>query len=170
MNSDDDGAQATLADLREGFERAFREPPPPPAPARRRLLAIRAGGAPFAFDVGELAAIDAGTRLCRLPRSAASVRVAGFRGRLIAVHSLAAMLESAGPPEGGRWIAICLADPSLALEFDELEGIHDVPLDRINPVSGDAEGLVEAVLADSRHVRGIVSIRHVLARIRRSAR
>ncbi|MEV4640999.1 chemotaxis protein CheW [Actinoplanes sp. NPDC049548] len=116
-----------LAGLREEFDRSFAEP------ARRHdveyaeLLAVRAGGRPYALRLSQASGLHPDRPVTPLPGpQAALLGVAGFGGAIVPVYDLAALLGHA-VPERPRWLVLASGAPPLALAFHELDGHVRVP-------------------------------------------
>ncbi|MEV8503376.1 chemotaxis protein CheW [Actinoplanes sp. NPDC051475] len=111
-----------LAELREEFDRSFAEP------ARRHdveyaeLLAVHAGGRPYALRLSQASGLHSDRPVTPLPGPhAALLGVAGFGGAIVPVYDLAALLGHA-VPERPRWLVLAAGTPPLALAFHELDG------------------------------------------------
>jgi chemotaxis signal transduction protein len=111
-----------LAALREDFDRSFAEP------ARRHdaefaeLLAVRAGGRPYALRLSQAAGLHSDRPVTPLPGpQPALLGVAGFSGATVPVYDLAALLGHP-VPERPRWLVLAAGDPPLALAFHQLDG------------------------------------------------
>lgn len=134
-----------IAGLRADFDRSFAEP------ARRHdvehveLLAIRAGGRPYALRLSQTAGLFPDRPVTPLPGPlAALLGVAGFSGTIIPVYDLAALLGHA-VPERPRWLVLATGTPPLALAFHDLDGHVRVPTDTIVAESegrGSLRGMV----------------------------
>jgi purine-binding chemotaxis protein CheW len=93
------------ADMRREFDRSFANAPPAAVVAVHDLVAIRIGGDPFALRVSEIAGLYADRTLADVPsRIPELLGIVGFRGALVPVFDLAALLgyPAATAP---RWIA-----------------------------------------------------------------
>jgi len=125
------------AALRAAFDRAFVEPLRLDAPPSEHLLAIRVGTKACALRLSEIAGLFADRRITRVPGGAAAlIGLAGFRGALVPVYSLQALLglgaTSAATP---RWLVVAAGRPAapVALAFEAFEGQLRVALDAIVP-------------------------------------
>jgi chemotaxis signal transduction protein len=109
------------AALRLAFDRSFADPVRTDAAATQALLAIRVGVEPYAMRLSEIAGLFAGKKITQVPcGDAALIGIAGFRGAIVPVYSLAALLghSSAQTP---RWLAMAAAAP-VAVAFEAFEG------------------------------------------------
>lgn len=144
-------------ELRRAFDRGFTEPPRADAQTFENLLAFRAGTEVFAMRVVEVAGLFADKAITPLPSPVAELLgVAGFRGDVVPVYDLRALL---GHPsrEKPRWMVLALAadKSSIALAFDRLEGHFRVP----------QEAIVEDIVKIDGAARAIVRVRTVLDEI-----
>ena len=125
-----------LADLRGDFDRSFAEP------ARRHdveyaeLLAVRAGGRPYALRLAQTSGLYPDRAVTPLPGPlAALLGVAGFGGAIVPVYDLAALLGHP-VPDRPRWLVLAGGAPPLALAFHELDGHVRVPAGSIMAEGG----------------------------------
>jgi chemotaxis signal transduction protein len=125
-----------LAQLRNDFDRSFA------APARRsdaehaELLAVRAGGRPYALRLSQTAGLYPDRPVTPLPGPVpALLGVAGFGGVILPVYDLAALLGHP-VPDRARWLVLAAGTPPLALAFHELDGHVRVPADTIMTEAG----------------------------------
>jgi purine-binding chemotaxis protein CheW len=122
------------AELRREFDRAFAEPFRPGTTAREDLLGMRAGAQAYAIRLCEIAGLHAGKKITRVPGSdTALCGIAGFRGALLPVYDLQALLGHSSA-ETPRWLVIAAAAP-IALAFEAFEGHLRASRDEIVPQS-----------------------------------
>lgn len=117
----DDGYANRAAALRDAFDRAFAEPPPPDPPALADLLAIRVGAEPYALRFSEIAGLFADRKVTPIPtRAPTLLGIAGFRGALVPVYDLHALLGQRAA-EAARWLVMAARAP-VAFAFSAQEG------------------------------------------------
>ena len=99
------------ATLRAGFDRSFAEPAQLDMTATEDLLAVRVGDDVFAIRLSEIAGLYVGKKMTRVPGGdPALLGIAGFRGTIQPVYSLATLLGR--PAEASpRWLVIAAAAP-----------------------------------------------------------
>jgi chemotaxis signal transduction protein len=124
--------------LRGDFDQSFAQP------ARRHdvehveLLAIRAGGRPYALRLSQTSGLHPDRPVTPLPGPLPSLLgLAGFAGTVVPVYDLASLL---GHPVAGRprWLVLAGGSPPLALAFHDLDGHIRVSADAIvGEVAGD---------------------------------
>ncbi|MEJ0011016.1 MAG: chemotaxis protein CheW [Bauldia sp.] len=132
------------AALRAAFDRAFAEPPAPERGAPLDFLSVRLGGDPFAIRLTDTAGLFADRKITPVPTTVAEFRgVSGFRGVLVPVYDLGALLGYA-PLQSGRWLVLA-AGGALAFVFDAFEGHIRVPPEGVSARrdSGSAHGVHE---------------------------
>jgi chemotaxis signal transduction protein len=130
------GEQA--AALRLAFDRSFAEPLPPGTDLSEDLLAIRVGGEPYAMRLGEIAGLFADKKVTPVPGGDASlIGIAGFRGAVVPVYGLEALLGHASG-QRPRWLVIAAAAP-VALAFEAFEAQLSVPPHAILPAQSGGE-------------------------------
>ena len=116
-----------LAGLREDFDRSFTEPARRHDVEHAELLAVRAGGRPYALRLSQTAGLYPDRPVTPLPGPlSALLGVAGFGGTIVPVYDLAALLGHL-LPERPRWLVLAAGAPALALAFHELDGHVRVP-------------------------------------------
>lgn len=134
--------------LRDEFDRSFAEP------ARRHdlehveLLAIGAGGRPYAMRLSQTAGLHPDRPITPVPSPIGPLLgLAGFAGTVVPVYDLAALLGH--PGEGRpRWLVLTAGAPPLALAFHDLDG-H---------VRVDAAAIVDEADGDRGSLRGMVAL------------
>ena len=81
--------------LRSAFDRSFAEPAHFDTTPMADLLAFHAGSQAYALHLSEIAGLFADKKITRLPgRTAALLGIAGFRGAIVPVYDLSALLGS----------------------------------------------------------------------------
>jgi chemotaxis signal transduction protein len=131
------------AELRFAFDRGFAEPIRRDNVATTALLAIRLADERCALRLAEIAGLSADKVITRVPTNdSALIGVAGFRGTIVPVYSLLALLGYS-PTQAPRWLAIAAGAP-VALAFEVLEGLLNVAPDTIlpAPMRGDTRSCV----------------------------
>jgi chemotaxis signal transduction protein len=124
--------------LRAAFDRAFAAPVRADATAKLDLLAVRAGPEPFAIRLSEVTGLFVDRRITRVPTSDATlIGIAGFRGAIVPVYSLLAVLGHSAA-EAPRWLVIAATTP-IALAFDQFEGHLRISPDAILPQHSHAQ-------------------------------
>jgi len=116
------GAQSA-ARLREAFDASFAVPFSPADDGTLDLLLARVASEIVAIPARETAGIRRCPPLTLLPSgNPALCGIAGVRGTLVAVYSLASLANLGPAPSSGGWIVACAGDPSAALLFEALVG------------------------------------------------
>jgi purine-binding chemotaxis protein CheW len=166
-----DGARQGLCahQLRQEFDQSFAQPPQQAAGATEDYLAIRLGADPHALRLSEIASLAPLAAPTRVPGPCPELLgLTGFRGRLVPVYDLCALLGYASPALP-RWRVVLAARP-VALAFDGFEGHLRLPCHAPAAGSGQAHRHVREVLhAGEAGVRPIVSLESVLEAIRVAA-
>ncbi len=112
-----------LERLRDSFDRTFAVPPAEQMQHRDEYLIVGSEAEKYALRVNALAGLLKGRKIVPLPVAAAGLLgLAGFRGQLVPVFSLASLLgfnpEAGAPP----WFAVCRAEQAVALAFHRFHG------------------------------------------------
>lgn len=108
--------------LRAEFDDAFGKALLPSQVQKERFVKLTVAGAKYAVPLGEVAMLQAKTRIVPIPSS--NRRLLGLccvRGELLAVFDLAACLEHEATFEGNVWIARALGTTA-AFAFEHCDG------------------------------------------------
>ena len=156
--------------LRQDFDQSFAQPPPEAAAATEDYLAIRLGTDPHALRLAEIASLGLLVAPTRVPGPCPELMgLTGFRGSLVPVYDLRALLGYAAPALP-RWRVVLAARP-VALAFDGFEGHLRLPCRAATAGSAQAHRHVREVLdAGEAGMRPLVSLESVLEAIRVAAR
>jgi chemotaxis signal transduction protein len=162
-----------VEDLRRTFDQAFAATPPGTPLETLDLLAIRIGGDPYALKVSELTGLVWSKKIVSLPSSRAElVGIAGIRGSLVSVYSLAVLLGyGSGPSSSVRWLALSGGPDPIALAFEELEGflrVNVTDLYRSEHVADTTPHVAEFARV-GQITRLIVETRSALSALRRTS-
>lgn len=157
--------------LRANFDRGFAEPVREMLRETDDFLAIRVGGDPYALRLAEITRVFVDRRITPVPsRAAHLLGVAGFRGALVPIYDLAAVLRrpSTAAP---RWTIIVDAPTPLGLGFEHFESHRRV--DRASVVvdsrSGEGRSYTRAALHDDGVVRPILDLRSIFDSLKEGA-
>jgi chemotaxis signal transduction protein len=127
-------------ELKRSFDLTFQQPLVERGREIAHLLVVRVGTARFALKVADLAGLARAQTVVPLPGTDSGlVGLAGLKGRMVAVYSLAAMI---GCPElsteQNRWMVLCRCEKEIALGFTAVTGTMMVPRTELSPVSPGA--------------------------------
>lgn len=134
--------------LRLAFDQSFAQPLRFDPEATADFLAIRIGGDCYALRLTQIAGLFANRRIMPVPGTdAALLGIAGFRGTIVPVYSLAMLVGRSGLP-APRWLVIAAATAPLALAFESFEAQLRVSAAAILPAqpSGEARSCVKEYL------------------------
>jgi purine-binding chemotaxis protein CheW len=160
----------SAARLRRDFDRAFAEPPRVRRGPSLDLLAIRLRGEPYALHLAGIAGLFADKPVTRLPTGVPEfLGIAGFRGNVVPVCDLRALLGYAGD-DAARWLVVLAARP-VALAFDGFDGYLRLPRESIAQSTAPSQTHVSELARETGGaLRSLVDLDSVLAAIRRRAR
>lgn len=129
-------------ELRRAFDSAFAAPIATSVRETIDLIGIRVGGNAYAVRSTDIAGLHSDVAITPLPGPLPElIGLAGFRGALIPVYDLAALLGY--PGNGGRWM-VRTKDRSVAFAFEELDAHFRI----------DAAGIARDA-SGSRHVTSV---------------
>lgn len=154
---------ARATELRTDFDRAFASPVRVDAIAKHDLIAIRVGTEPCAIRLSEITGLFADRQITRVPGGkSALLGIAGFRGAVVPVYGLPALLGQSGAPPP-RWLVIAVAAP-VALAFDAFEAHLRVPADAILPRQsrGHTHGFAPEFIRSGDLVRPVIHLPSVI--------
>ncbi len=155
--------------LREAFDKERAAP----VSSRRdeqteSLLAIRVSKDSYAIQASEISGLIVGRKIVRLPSSVPELLgIAGVRGVLVPVYSLAALLGYSAENDEPRWLALCGTEDCIALAFGDFESYLRIPRENVYPAeqSKTARSHITHVARATDTVRAVVSIPLVRATI-----
>jgi purine-binding chemotaxis protein CheW len=133
------------------------------------LLSIRVAGDPYAIRVSEISGLANDRRVVAFPSSIRELLgVAGMRGGLVSVYSLAALLGYGWEAGPARWLVLCGAEESVGLAFSDFEGYFTVPSTQMYATDQSEAGRarVKHVLRAADLVCTVVSIPDILESIK----
>ena len=134
------------------------------------MLSIRVSGDPYAIRVSEISGLANDRKVVAFPSSIPELLgVAGIRGGLISVYSLAALLGYSKEADQARWLVLCGAEEPIGLAFAAFEGYLAVPLAQMYATDRRdvARAHVKHVLRSADQVCAVVSIPDILESIKR---
>jgi purine-binding chemotaxis protein CheW len=109
------------AALRREFDQSFALPPRTESVATEDFLAVRIGAEACALRLGEISGLFADRKITPVPGGGpAQLGIAGFRGTILPVYSLQALLGRPSP-ERPRWLVVAAGAP-VALGFEAFQG------------------------------------------------
>jgi chemotaxis signal transduction protein len=162
---------ARVAELRNAFDQAYALPPAFQGPEQvENLIAIRVVRDPYALRISEIYGLSNNRKAVPFPSPIPELLgVAGIRGRLVPVYSLAALLGYSQDAGEARWIALCGSEEPAGLAFSDFEGYIRVPLAQVYAAEQKdvTRAHVKEVLRLADVVRAVVSVPHVLEMIKR---
>jgi chemotaxis signal transduction protein len=149
------------AALRTDFDRSFAAPPRVDTATKLDLLAVRVGGEPCAIRLSDIAGLFADRRVTRIPGSnAALLGIAGFRGAVLPVYTLHALLGHPGT-QTPRWLVIAAAAP-VALAFDAFEGHLRTAADGLLPQQSKMRGCTREFIRAADVIRSVLHLPSVI--------
>jgi purine-binding chemotaxis protein CheW len=154
-------------ELRRAFDRSFMKPESTESSGADDYLSIHVGGDPYAMRLPQVAGLYCDTKVTPLPSAVPELRgLAGFRGAILPVYDLAALLlyPIATSP---RWLAAA-AEAKVAFAFDEFDG-HFRLMRSAAPghVDPEAHEYVREIVRVNGVIRRIVNLPSIVAAIRK---
>jgi len=152
-------AGGRAGELRADFDSSFAEPVRREDVERVGMLAVRAGGHPYALRLSQARGLYRDRPVTPLPGPlAALLGVAGFGGTIVPVFDLATLLGHP-VPDRPRWLVLAAGDPPLALAFHELDGHLRVPAASIiTEPGGEGRGSLRGLVPLAGGCRSIVDL------------
>lgn len=151
-----------LSELRNAFDRERALPlSSNTEQVTENLLAVRLDRSAYAIRVSEITGIAINRRIVGLPtRVSGLLGLAGVRGTLVPVYSLAALLGHDLEREQSRWLALCETDECFGLAFAELEGYLQIPVAHIYPAQQNETSIahVTHVVQTADGARAVISV------------
>lgn len=154
-----------LEQLRVAFDGSFAQPAMTDETALVDLLALRVGGAGYAMRVADIASLASDRKIVAVPTPIdEALGIAGIRGVVVPVYSLAVLLGHARPIASPRWLVVSAGPEPLAMAFDELDGFHRLPASALVPSSTPAPHLSHTVRIAGHHL-AIVELHSIARRL-----
>lgn len=146
----------TVSELRNTFDRSYSLPPSSPGTEQiENMLAVRLSGNPYAIRVTEITGLASDKKTVAIPSPIAELLgVAGIRGSLIPIYSLAALLGYTRDMGPARWLALCGTGDEIGLGFSDLEGYIRVPVAQV--YAAGQENMTREYVQDVARVGGMV--------------
>jgi purine-binding chemotaxis protein CheW len=166
MNAVELHVSERAAELRRSFDRSFAELQNSVAVATDDFLAIHAGGDPYMLRLSEVAGLHVDRKVTPMPSRIVELRgLAGFRGSMLPVYDLAALLAYPSA-EAPRWIVIA-AEAPVALAFDSFDGHFRSPREAVASRTGASpQDHVHQILRVGDGVRSIIHLPSIIAAVR----
>jgi chemotaxis signal transduction protein len=120
---------ARVEELRSAFDRERAAPSSSGTEIRTEsLLAIRVSRDAYAIRVSEISGLATDRKIVAFPSPISELLgVAGIRGALVPVYSLAGLLGYGAESGQVRWLALCGTEEPFALAFSDFEGYVRIP-------------------------------------------
>jgi purine-binding chemotaxis protein CheW len=134
------------------------------------LLSIRVSGDPYAIRVTEISGLASDRKVVVFPSCIPELLgLAGIRGGLVSVYSLAALLGYGREADQARWLVLCGVEEQIGLAFSAFEGyllIHSTQVYATDQRDA-ARAHVKHVLRSPDLVCPVLSIPNILELIKR---
>ena len=162
-----------VAALRQAFDESFAQPPAADAVPTEDFLGIRVAGSPYALRLLEAVSVSARCHILALPSEQPDfLGLAGLKGELLPIYSLASLLGHGREPAEERWLVVCGAEQRIGLAFAALEGFLRVPRSEVFGLGAPerTQVHVQEALRFGAGVRHIVRVSSIVSSIgKRSA-
>jgi purine-binding chemotaxis protein CheW len=159
-----------VEELRRAFDQTFAEPAFGDAVPRVDVLAVEVGGDPYALRLAECAGLYADRPITPVPGPVPELLgLAGFRGALVPIYDLRALL---GYPPGGvpRWIVALAGASSVGLAFDRFETFVRAPTEVFSASEEPGRRFVTQVARVAGATRPVLHLPSILDAIKALAR
>jgi chemotaxis signal transduction protein len=158
-----------LQELKSSFDRTFQEALVERSQDLAHLLTIRIGTAKVALNVGDLAGLVRAQTIVPLPTAIPGLLgVAGLKGRMVVVYSLAVLIgNSTQSTETDRWLVLCRSEERIALAFTAAEGTLMLPTSDLHPVGPEAPPHATASVGSGSSSLWLLNVNSIIAAILR---
>lgn len=159
-----------VTELRDAFDGAFADLPASTKDDQyETLLAIRTGNDLYAIKIGEITGLAVNRNIVPFPTPISGLLgIAGIRGELVPVYSLASLLGHSHDVEQPKWLALCGANDPVGLAFNGFEGHLRVPVTEIYAANQDdvKNAHHKQMVGTTGSVRVIVNVTGILEMIK----
>lgn len=163
-------ASDRVAELRRAFDESFAAPPSAGKEEAEDLLCFRIRGDGYALRVHEIAGLAPAGRVLPLPsRTPELLGVAGHRGSLVPVYSLAGLLGYGPGRETPRWLALVGDRDPLALALGDLEGFKRIPRGDLHVPGREPGKHVDQFAQSGSIVRAVLKVASIVAALRKDS-
>jgi chemotaxis signal transduction protein len=158
------------AALRRDFDLSFARASTCDATGRIDLIAIRLADDAYAIRLADVVGLSADKRVTALPGPVRSLLgVAGFRGAVVPVHDLRALLGYADRALP-RWMVLAAGGAPVGLAFDRFEGLLRVSPDAFAEQPGACAPHVRTIVQTGACARQVLDVRSIVASITETVR
>ncbi len=146
--------------LRREFDATFARAPADVRPDADAFLAVIVGGDGYCIRVREISALTAARKIVALASPIPEfLGLAGIKGRIVPVYSLAALMGYPREARAPSWFVLGKGAQAVAFAFAGLEGqVESAPSDVLAPGDGERRRHVGAILQTSRGVHGVLDM------------
>jgi purine-binding chemotaxis protein CheW len=158
--------------LRRAFDDTFTRIPAPGGRSSEELLAVRLRGDGYAVRLAEVSGLQADRKVVPLPGTVPELLgIAGFRGNILPVYDLGALMGYAPTPVG-RWLIMVGAPALVCLAVPAFEGYVRVARDEVRATEGTdaSRPHVREILRIGTTIRFVINLASVVETIRRRVR
>lgn len=162
------GPGVSADELRRAFDLGFATMPVDGGESAEPFLALTMGKDAYAVRVREIAGFAAARKIVALASPIPEMLgLAGLRGTLVAVYSLARLFGYEDSDPRLRWFILCAGPEPLALAFAEFHGYLEVPRSDLRPASEREtdHGHVREVLRAGDIARGVIGVASLIRAI-----
>jgi chemotaxis signal transduction protein len=134
VSREDPSLDAVAAELRREFDQSFAAAPSPRESAESAMLLLGIGDERLAVRLGDIAGLVRCQGIVGVPSRAPDLLgIAGIRGGVAPVFSLALLIGQSRDPEPPDWLLLCGTEP-LALAFQRFLGHLRASADAFRPI------------------------------------
>jgi chemotaxis signal transduction protein len=155
------GPGVSADELRRAFDLGFATPPADGGESEEPFLALTMGKDAYAVRVREIAGFAAARKIVALASPIPEMLgLAGLRGTLMAVYSLARLFGYEDSNSRLRWFIVCGGADPLALAFADFDGYIEVPRSELRAASERDPGRLHTreVLLAGGVARGVIGV------------
>ncbi len=160
-------AEARVTEIRRAFDLSFALAPQAKNEETEDLIALRIRGDAYGLRVREIAAVAKAGRVVPLPsKTPELLGIAGIRGMVVPVYSLAVLLGYEPSREAPRWLALAGAGEPMALALGDFEGYLRLPRKDFHLPDRDPGQYIDQFARSGETVRSVIKIASIVAAVR----
>lgn len=157
------------ADLRAQFDASFALPLGAVSAEAEDVLHVRVSGVPYSFRLREISGLVAKRPIISVPsRAPGLIGLAGIRGEIVPVFSLATLFDAGEELESPQWLVLSPTPHPLAFAFSKFDGFVRLLKTALRPAAtvDAARPYLGEVVSTAEGPRPLIGVSQLVATLR----